>query len=255
MRFEKWQALGNDYVIVERDELPWELTPVADPPALRTALRHRLRRDPAAGDGERLKVRRRAADLQPRRVGGRALRERGAGSGAVPPLAWVDGSGDVLDHHEGRRGDDDDHRSGHGGDGDRAGVRDLGRLPVRARRRHGHAGIGRARVGLPARPGREPAVRDRGRGRPRGARPRRGGPGRRVEHGPLPQPDQRVVLDRRRLDCEGPDLRARGGGDPLIRNRRQRSRGRRVPAWGGEPDHGQARRRRADRGDHRRTST
>jgi len=26
MRFEKWQALGNDYVILERDELPWELT-------------------------------------------------------------------------------------------------------------------------------------------------------------------------------------------------------------------------------------
>src|SRR3954451_6731008 len=24
--FEKWQALGNDYVIVERDRLPWELT-------------------------------------------------------------------------------------------------------------------------------------------------------------------------------------------------------------------------------------
>ncbi len=27
MRFEKWQALGNDYLIVERDELPWELNP------------------------------------------------------------------------------------------------------------------------------------------------------------------------------------------------------------------------------------
>ena len=27
MRFEKWQALGNDYVIVERDALPWELAP------------------------------------------------------------------------------------------------------------------------------------------------------------------------------------------------------------------------------------
>ena len=26
MRFEKWQALGNDYLIVEHDELPWELT-------------------------------------------------------------------------------------------------------------------------------------------------------------------------------------------------------------------------------------
>jgi diaminopimelate epimerase len=27
MRFEKWQAQGNDYLIVERDELPFELTP------------------------------------------------------------------------------------------------------------------------------------------------------------------------------------------------------------------------------------
>jgi diaminopimelate epimerase len=26
MRFEKWQALGNDYVILERQELPWDLT-------------------------------------------------------------------------------------------------------------------------------------------------------------------------------------------------------------------------------------
>ncbi len=27
MRFEKWQALGNDYAVVEADALPWELTP------------------------------------------------------------------------------------------------------------------------------------------------------------------------------------------------------------------------------------
>jgi diaminopimelate epimerase len=27
VRFEKWQALGNDYVIVEEDQLPFELTP------------------------------------------------------------------------------------------------------------------------------------------------------------------------------------------------------------------------------------
>jgi diaminopimelate epimerase len=27
MKFEKWQALGNDYLIVERDGLPFELTP------------------------------------------------------------------------------------------------------------------------------------------------------------------------------------------------------------------------------------
>jgi diaminopimelate epimerase len=27
VRFEKWQALGNDYLIVEADAMPWELTP------------------------------------------------------------------------------------------------------------------------------------------------------------------------------------------------------------------------------------
>ena len=27
MRFEKWQALGNDYIVLEARELPWELTP------------------------------------------------------------------------------------------------------------------------------------------------------------------------------------------------------------------------------------
>jgi diaminopimelate epimerase len=27
MRFEKWQALGNDYLILESESLPWELTP------------------------------------------------------------------------------------------------------------------------------------------------------------------------------------------------------------------------------------
>ena len=27
MRFEKWTALGNDYLVVEREALPWELTP------------------------------------------------------------------------------------------------------------------------------------------------------------------------------------------------------------------------------------
>jgi diaminopimelate epimerase len=27
VKFEKWQALGNDYLILERERLPWELTP------------------------------------------------------------------------------------------------------------------------------------------------------------------------------------------------------------------------------------
>ena len=45
------------------------------------------------------------------------------------------------------------------------------RLPAGRRRRHRHAQLGRARVRLPVRVGRQPAVLDRGRGRPRGARP------------------------------------------------------------------------------------
>ena len=47
MRFEKWQALGNDYVIVERDALPWELTPERIRLHLRAPLGDRLGRDPA----------------------------------------------------------------------------------------------------------------------------------------------------------------------------------------------------------------
>ncbi len=34
MRFEKWQALGNDYLILERAELPFELTRGAHPPSV-----------------------------------------------------------------------------------------------------------------------------------------------------------------------------------------------------------------------------
>ena len=45
VRFEKWQALGNDYLIVERARrCPFELTPGARPAAVRSALRPRRRR-------------------------------------------------------------------------------------------------------------------------------------------------------------------------------------------------------------------
>ena len=77
MKFEKWQALGNDYLIVEQRALPWELTPRARSggSATRTSgsaptasCCSRRAEDPA--------LRRRAADLQPRRLRGRALRQR-----------------------------------------------------------------------------------------------------------------------------------------------------------------------------------
>src|SRR3954451_21768448 len=39
MRFEKWQALGNDYIIVERDALPW---PALTPARVRRICDHHL---------------------------------------------------------------------------------------------------------------------------------------------------------------------------------------------------------------------
>ena len=45
VRFEKWQALGNDYVIVERDALPWG-SASSGSAHLRAARRRRLRRGP-----------------------------------------------------------------------------------------------------------------------------------------------------------------------------------------------------------------
>ena len=85
MRFEKWQALGNDYLIVERDALPFALTPER----VRAAVRPRTpgsaatassssRRPDAAG------LRRAPADLQPRRLGGRAVGQRRARGGPLP---------------------------------------------------------------------------------------------------------------------------------------------------------------------------
>ena len=62
MKFEKWQALGNDYLIVEAAALPWELTAGAHQADLRPALRGRLGRHPAAGPESR--TRRYVAELR-----------------------------------------------------------------------------------------------------------------------------------------------------------------------------------------------
>ena len=48
VKFEKWQALGNDYLIVEAENLPWELNAKRVELALRPAFRDRLRRGAAA---------------------------------------------------------------------------------------------------------------------------------------------------------------------------------------------------------------
>ena len=48
VEFEKWHALGNDYVIVETAALPFELTPARDARDLRAAHGRVRRRDPVA---------------------------------------------------------------------------------------------------------------------------------------------------------------------------------------------------------------
>ena len=90
MRFEKWQALGNDYLIVERDELPFELTPAR---VRRLCEGHFgvfadgvLLLSPPARPG----ARGRPAHLQPRRLGGRAVGQRRARGDPVPAPPRLD---------------------------------------------------------------------------------------------------------------------------------------------------------------------
>ena len=89
--FEKWQALGNDYLIVERQALPFELTEA----------RIRAICAPHTGvfsDGILLleptsdaEHRRPSAHLQPGRIRGRAVRQRGSRGVHVPPPPRLDG--------------------------------------------------------------------------------------------------------------------------------------------------------------------
>ena len=245
MRFEKWQALGNDYLIVEHDELPFELTPA------------RVRRlcDGHFGvfaDGvlllsppERRRARGRPAHLQPRRLGGRAVGQRRARGDPVPAPARLDRRGQLLDPH--RRRDDPPARS-----------------PARSRCRvdMGQArlsskdfpsgppdGAAELRVGpsaaadagrrpaveLPARLDRQPAVRHRAwPTRPRSAALDLGAIGPPIEAHPE-FPNRTNVswyaeLERRTARAHPrAHLRARRGGDAVLGHRRDRCRGR-LPA-------------------------
>ena len=242
MRFEKWTALGNDYLILEADELPWELTRGAGPADLRPALRRRLRRHPAALAQRRPRAwspscgsstptaRRRSC-----RATARARRSSTCAAAAGPSR------GHVHDRHRGRAGDADDHLRAHLHGRDGPGLDDLEGLPGGPRGRSRHAQRRRAGVGLPARLDRQPAVRDRGRRRAGGARP---GRDRARDRAPraVPEPHQRLLL-------------ARGDGDSAVRARIfERGVGETLSSGtgasgaavaahlrgAGEPDHGRA---------------
>ena len=84
MRFEKWQALGNDYIIVERDELSVRAHARAGAADVRRPLRRPLRRRAAALAAQRPALRGVAADLQPGRLGGGA-----AGNGVREAVLYL----------------------------------------------------------------------------------------------------------------------------------------------------------------------
>ena len=101
MQFEKWQALGNDYLIVEAGAAAVGADPRAGAADLRAALRRRLRRRAAALTQRGPGSGRRAADLQPGRLGGRAVGQRRARGDPLPAPARLDRRGHVLDRHRG----------------------------------------------------------------------------------------------------------------------------------------------------------
>ena len=219
VRFEKWQALGNDYLIFEGSEL----TPRPDPPAVRPALRAGRRRRAAARAARRARLRRPAADLQPRRQRGRAVGQRRPRGDPVPAPQRLDGQR-TRSRIQTLAGE----------------IRPTITGPTTCRVDMGRAQLQRdALPGRPAgRPGRDRpglrasststignpqcAIRVRGprRDRPaaRSARPSRT---RRSS------PTARTSRSGREIDAAHhprADLRARRGGDALLRDRRARAR-------------------------------
>ena len=232
MRFEKWQALGNDYLILE-----------AERAALGADAATRVERlcDPHFGvgaDGVLLLSRSEdpefVAELRIFNPDGSEAELSGNGAReAILYLrrhGWTDADTFSIRTAPGRSR----RRSPRSGPARWrwAGHRPTPRTSPRAGGRPGHAGRRRPRVGLPARLDRQPAVRDR---RRRGARgPRPGGDrarrSKRDEQFPNRTNVSFLEIDGSRV--QGADLRARGGGDAFLGDRRLRRRGDRLPARG-----------------------
>ena len=182
MRFEKWQALGNDYVILESRGLPLGAHRAADQADLRPAFRRRRRRRAAAlAAAERRDTSRSSGSSTPT-----GRRPSCRGTGRARPCStcarrgWTDAdtfsvitkAGVVTPTITGR----DTVSMAIG----RASVT-LARLPVRGPRTAPARSSRRSGVALSARERRQPPVRDRGGRRGRGARPGGDRAGDRVE--------------------------------------------------------------------------
>ena len=251
MRFEKWQALGNDYVIIDAEDLSFPLTPAA---VRRLCDRHTgpgadgilaLSRTATPGFVARLRIFN--PDGSEAELSGNGARE------AILYLrrrGWTDrdefsietAAGEIrptilgpttcrVDMGRARLRSDAFPSGGPDGTGEVAG------------RRFQHVHVGNPQC----------AIRDRGRRRARRARPARDRPGDRARPA-VPAAHERLVLvpGRRGRDPR-PDLRARRGGDAVVRHRRVRGGGRVRAGRRRVAGHRPARRRRA-RGRRRRVA-
>jgi hypothetical protein len=231
MRFEKWQALGNDYMIIERDALDFELTP----PRVRAICAPHfgcgadgiLLLGPGGDAAHVAQLRIFNPDGSEAELSGNGVREavlylRRAGwtgedqftietaAGEIAPTLTGPGSASIAMGRASTTSADFPT-----GDPDGRGMIDVG-----GAQRAFHGGARGARSG-------------RRRSRDRGL-------------GAVPEPHQRQLLATRG-DGGAPHprahLRARGGRDALVGNRCDRRRDRCLPAGGAEPDHGPPRRR------------
>ena len=147
MRFEKWQALGNDYAIVEAAALPWELTPERVrricAPHFGVGSDGVLLLEPVSDPSYVAELRIFNPDGSEAELSGNGAREavlylRTAGWTDEDTFSVLTKAGPVTP----RIIDAADRR-----DGDREGVDHLARLPGRARGRHGNADLRRAANG------------------------------------------------------------------------------------------------------------